>query len=215
MTWLPMILLALAAFAVMVFGLRLPRSHWALAGAALVAGLAGYALQGRPGLAGSPRAPQQSVEASAAALVAERQQMAGDTAGQPASLLVTADALARHGQFANAAGLLLGVVEKDPANAEAWLAMANSLIGHADGFLTPAALHAYERAQAASPGHPGPPFFLGAALIRSGRAEQGRAMWAELLARTPPEAPWHDDLEARLAQLDAMLAEARAAPAPR
>lgn len=211
MTWLPMFLLALAAFAVLVFALRLPRSHWALAGAALVAGLAGYALHGSPGKPGAPKAPQQTLEASAAALVAERQRMAGDTAGQPASMLITADALARHGQFANAAGLLLGMVEKDPANAEAWLAMANALVGHADGFLTPAALHAYERAQAASPGHPGPPFFLGAALIQSGKVEQGRAMWAQLLAQTPPDAPWRKDLEARLAQLDAMIAEAQAA----
>ena len=208
MIWLPMILLALAAFAVMVFLLRLPRSHWSLAGAALVAGLAGYALQGSPGMAGAAKAPQQTHAASAAALVAERQRMSD----QPPSAMITADAFARHGQFANAAGLLLGIVEKDPKNAEAWLAMANALVGHADGFLTPAALHAYEKAQAASPGHPGPPFFLGAALIQSGKVEQGRAMWAELLAQTPPDAPWRKDLEARLAQLDAMLAQAQATP---
>ena len=56
MSWLPILLLALLTFIGTVFLLKLPRSVWALFGAALLFGLAGYAIQGSPGQAGAPRA---------------------------------------------------------------------------------------------------------------------------------------------------------------
>jgi cytochrome c-type biogenesis protein CcmH len=44
------------------------------------------------------------------------------------------------------------------------------------------------------------------ALIQSGRLGEGRAIWADLLARSPKDAPWRGDLEKRLAELDAFVA---------
>lgn len=211
MIWIFVALLAAASFAAMVRVLKLPRRMWELVGAALLVGVAGYALQGSPGQAGSPKAPLQTHEASAAALVAERQKLGSSaSAGQPNQWQIISDALARHGQFAEAAAVLQGATAQNPRNADAWLAMGNALVGHAEGFLSPAALHAYRKAGEADPGHPGPPFFLGAALIQSGRIAEGRALWAELLARSPAEAPWRADLAARLTQLDAMLAQQQA-----
>src|SRR5690606_13296073 len=55
MSWVLAIGLAAAAFAAMAFALRLPRAAWTSALAALALGLAGYALQGEPELAGAPR----------------------------------------------------------------------------------------------------------------------------------------------------------------
>jgi len=40
-------------------------------------------------------------------------------------------------------------------------------------------------------------------------------MWADLLARTPKDAPWHDDLVAKLAELDAFMARQQQAGPPR
>ncbi|MGB3377535.1 MAG: hypothetical protein WBA55_02065, partial [Allopontixanthobacter sediminis] len=57
MIWIPLIALAVLAFVLAAFVVKLPRSGWALFGAALLFGLAGYALQGSPGLAGSPTTP--------------------------------------------------------------------------------------------------------------------------------------------------------------
>lgn len=210
MSWLVVIGLALAVFAVLAFALRTPRGAWEAIGAALLLGVAGYAWQGSPGLRGAPKAPAEKIAGKDAETVAERQALAkGDpTAGDPMAdqHVVIADALARHGQFADAAEVLRGAVERNPDNAEAWLAMANSLVGHAEGNLSPAALYAYGQAARAAPGSPGPPFFMGMALLRAGRLAEGRAVWAELLARTPPDAPWRADLTARLAELDAFLA---------
>ncbi len=207
MSWALVILTALAAFALAVL-LRAPRKGWEAIGAALLVGIAGYAFQASPGQPGAPKQAAQEASKSGAALVEARQQLAqAQASGQGLNRwLVIGDALARNGQFGDAAGVILGAVKQDPKNADAWLAMANALTGHADGNLTPAALYAYGRAAQADPAHPGPPFFLGLALAQSGRLAEARGLWVELLARSPKEAPWRADLAERLKRLDAFIA---------
>ncbi|MBC2664856.1 tetratricopeptide repeat protein [Novosphingobium flavum] len=205
MTWVAVIALALVIFAVIAFVFRVPRVTWEVVGAALLLGLAGYALQGSPGARSAPKAPAEQVSGGSAEDIAARQKLA-DGAGMGDKNLIIADALARHGQFADAAAVLRIATDKDPKNGEAWLTMANALVGHAEGTISPAAIYAYGRASEASPDSAGPPFFLGLALIRSGRFDEGRKLWADLLARSPKEAPWRGDLEKRLGELDAFLA---------
>lgn len=210
MTWIVAALLAVVSLGlVLLFGPA--RKAWAAVAAALAAGLAGYALQASPGLPGAPKAGMETLADNPQALVAARRELE-DKPGLPGDKwLVIGDALARNGQFADAAAVMMGAVERDPKNGEAWLAIANSLVAHADGMLTPAAMLAYQRAADANPAHPGPPFFLGLALAQSGRFADARAIWADLLSRTPAEAPWHADLKERLARLDAMMAQQEAA----
>jgi cytochrome c-type biogenesis protein CcmH len=210
MSWAPVALLALAVFGMLAFLLKAPRKGWEAIGAALLLGIAGYALQGRPGLPGAPKTPAERVAGGGDALIKARQELAGKP-GPVNDWLVIADALARHGQFADAAEVLRGAVDQEPGNAEAWLALGNALVGHSQGLLTPAALFAYRRAAAADPDHPGPPFFLGLALAQSGRFAEARALWAGLLALSPKDAPWRADLADRLARLDAFIAARNAA----
>ncbi len=209
MTWVFVVLLGLAAFGLAVFVLKAPRRTWELTGSALMLGLAGYALQGSAGLPGAPKVARERASGDPAALVAARRQLSGGTPVAGDQWTIIADALARNGQYADAAGVLLGATEHDPNNAEAWLALGNALVAHAEGALTPPALYAYNRAAAAAPDSPGPPFFLGLALAQSGKLDEGRALWAQLLAGAPKDAPWRADLEARLARLDAFIAGQR------
>lgn len=213
MTWLVVIGLALVVFGAMAFILRVPRSGWEVIGAAVLLGIAGYAFQGRPAQPGSPRAPAEKAAAGSAGAIAERQKLAQ---GDPTASkhLVIADALARHGQYGDAAEVLRGAVEQDPANAEGWLAMGNALVAHAEGTISPAAIYAYGRAARAAPDSAGPSFFLGMALIQSGRLGEGRAQWADLLARSPAQAPWRGDLEKRLSELDSFMARQGPPAAP-
>ena len=209
MSWILVIGLALIAFLVAAFLLKAPRGGREAIASALVLGIAGYALQAHPDLAGAPKAPAQDPANEAAAMVEVRQKL-GDKQGLPDdSWLVIGDALARHGQFADAAKVYLGAVEKDPKSVEGWLALANALVAHADNSLTPASVLAYRRAQEAEPAHPGPPFFFGLALVQSGRFDEARTTWATLLNDTPPDAPWRPDLEQRLAALDAFIRDRR------
>ena len=204
--WTIAIGLALASFLCMAFVLRIPRKGWEATGAALILGLAGYGLQGSPAEPVAPHSPaEQNRDPDAEDAVDARRKL-GDGAMPSDKLLFTADAFARHGQFADASETLRLALRKDPNNGDAWLAMANAPVQHAEGNLSPAAIYAFGRANQAAPDHPGPAFFLGLALAQSGRLNEGRTMWAELLARTPQEAPWHDDLVARLAELDAFIA---------
>lgn len=213
MGWLAAVLLAVAGFAALVLLFKAPRRGWEAIGAALLLGIAGFAWQARPAQPGAPKEAAQAQRKDAAALVAARQELAKESGQTPNSWTVIADAFARNGQFGDAAGVVLGAVEKNPNDADAWLALANNLVGHAEGALTPAARYAYQRAAQADPQHPGPEFFLGLALAGSGKLDEGRAMWADLLARAPKDAPWRADLEARLARLDAFIA-AQSAPSP-
>lgn len=212
MGWVLAIGLAASALLALAVLFKAPRGSWEAIAAALVFGLAGFALWGRPDLPGAPKDSEQKVQQSGKALVEARQQLSQGGAISSDRLMVTADALTRNGSFGDAAALAVAAAEKNPGNADAWLAAANNLVSHAEGNLTPAARYAYGQASKASPDHPGPPFFLGLALAQNGEFEEGRKMWADLLARSPADAPWTEDLKVRLAALDAFIAS-RAKPA--
>jgi len=212
MIWLLIVGLAAIVLAALTLGFRTPRGGWEAIASALVLGLAGYALQGHPGLAGQPHSVVGKPNIYATTLVDERQKVVGATV-QASNWEITADALMRHGNYGDAAELLRSSVEQDPKNSAAWLAMASALVGHAEGSLSPASLYAFRRAAQADPQAPGPPMFLGLALAGSGQFDDARAIWAGLLARAPADAPWRKDLALRLARLDQIIAMTRAAQA--
>ena len=211
--WAVAVILTLAALAALIVVAKAPRKSWEAIAAALVFGLAGFAYQARPDMHGAPKQPEAAQGKVGFGLVTVRQQLSGEGAIANNRWTVTADALTRQGDFSNAAGFLLGAIEENPRDSGAWLALANNLVGHADGALTPAALYAFRKASAADPQSAGPPFFLGLALIQNGRPQEGRTLWAQLLARAPADAPWRAGLAERLALLDQLMAQGSQAPA--
>ena len=212
MTWLVVLAVAAAIFAVLVLVFKLPRDGWEWVGAALLLGLAGYALQGSPSQRGAPKPPVETAETAGEALIAQRQVM-GSAFGSGQSWLIVADGLSRRGQYGAAAQVLRSAVRANPRDADLWLALGNALVGHGNGLISPAAEFAFQRAATISPQHPGPPFFMGLALAQSGRLAEARAIWAELLARAPAEASYRADLEARLARIDSMIGAPPGGPA--
>lgn len=211
MTWLLVILAAAAVFGAMVLVFQLPRTGWEWVAAALLVGIAGYALQGHPGMAGAPKPAIENLAAADEELLKQRQNM-GEAFGRGQSWLIIADGMSRRGQYASAAEVLRKGIQESPRDADLWVALGNALVAHSDGFISPAAQFAFQRAATLSPEHPGPPFFMGLALAQSGRLAEARTIWAQLLARAPEGAPWKSDLEARLARLDAMIGQG--APTP-
>ncbi|WP_298190760.1 tetratricopeptide repeat protein [Novosphingobium sp.] len=206
MTWVFILLIAVVVWGVMAFLLKLPRTGWEITAAALLFGISGYALQGHPGQAGAPQAPVENAKLADQTLIKERQQM-GAAFGQGQSWLILADALTRQGQYGAASDVLRKAIAKSPQDADLWVALGNALVGHTDGVITPAAQFAFQKAANIAPDHPGPPFFMGLALAQSGRLAEARTLWAELLVRSPADAPYRPDLEARLARLDSIIAE--------
>jgi cytochrome c-type biogenesis protein CcmH len=205
--WLAVGALALAAFALAVLLLKLPREGMTLFGAALVFGLAGYAWQGSPGQASAPKGHADAASGQGEAMVEGRAALFSRTLPPP-DYLVTSDAFARRGQFADAATLLQRGLAENPRDVESWLALGLALVGHADGFVTPAAVQAFGRAKAIDPGHPGAEYFLGFAYLQSGEIVAARNVWQGLLENSPPDAPWREGLEAEVARLNDMIARA-------
>ena len=207
MTWVMILLVAATVFGALAFVLKLPRAGWELTGAALLVGIAGYALQGHPSMAGAPKAPVENKRAADEALIKQRQEM-GSAFAKGQSWLILSDGLARQGQFGAAAEILRKGAQQFPDDADIWVSMGNALVGHSDGLITPSAQYAFQKAATIAPDHPGPPFFMGLALAQSGRLADARSIWAELLARSPDDAPWRADLADRVARIDSMLAMA-------
>lgn len=205
--WLGIGALALSAFAAAVLWLRLPREGFAVFGAALVFGLAGYAWQGSPGQPASPRTERIDAESQGEAMVEGRAALF-DRTQPPSDYLLTSDAFARRGRFDDAAGLLRRGLEDNPDDLEGWLALGLALVGHADGFVTPAAVQAFSRAKTIAPEHPGAEYFLGFAYLQSGEVRAARNVWAGLVERSPADAPWREGLEAEIVRLDDMIARA-------
>ena len=200
MGWLIIALLALAtAFALWKWG-GLPRAAWEPVGAALCIGLAGYALMGSPGLPGSPTRAAADLPEIDEEAIRQRNAM-GQRFGDAAAWLMAADGAMRAGLKQSAVTFIKSGLREHPNDPDLWVGLGNALVVHGDGLVSPAAQFAFQRAAQLSPEHPGPPFFMGLALAQSGQVDRARAIWQELLARTPPDAPWRADLEARLAQL--------------
>lgn len=208
MTWIVLIALVIVTMAALMFLMRGKREGWEAVAAALMVGLAGYALQGQPGMPSAMKAPGNPAASNGKALVEERQKLSGEDPTKN-RWIVPGDALAMHGQYAEAATVLRGAVEADPKNGDAWLAIANALVSHAEGNISPAALYAFRMAQNADPKSPGPSFFLGLAMARAGRFDETRALWADLVAKAPADAPWRDDIAMRLKRLDELMAMLR------
>ncbi len=189
-----LLVLSLAAF--WLLGLSGPMLK--LAAAALLVGGSGYALQGRPGLGGSPRAATATSEVIP--LTAARHAFFGDFTGSEHWMLMS-ESMARRGNTANAAGVLRSAVREHPGDPQLWIGLGNALVDHA-GMLTPAAQFAYQRAAKLTPGHPAAPFFLGLALARSGDRAGAVKLWQQLLSEAPANASWRPLVEDAVAALE-------------
>jgi cytochrome c-type biogenesis protein CcmH len=122
--------------------LRIRGSLLTLAAAAVVFGCAGYALQGRPDLPGTPRI---AGERNAPMPLAEARHALTGQFDYADAWLNMADALASRGRTEDAAKLLQTQVARHPGDYKLWIGLGNALSDHAR-MLSPGARMAYDRA---------------------------------------------------------------------
>ncbi len=198
---LVLLVLALAAFVLIWrFGGLDRAGAQFLASALLLAG-AGYAWQGSPGLAGSPKKPPETQDLPESAFSQMRQNMLGrfDTADR---WLTIAEGFQRRGDTRGGAGVIRSALRAHPDNAILWVGYGNALVVHSGGLITPAAQLAFERAATLAPDHPAPRFFFGLALAQSGRLDEADRIWRDLVATAPADAPWRAQVEQQLQMLE-------------
>ena len=196
MGWL-IILMLIAGAAGALWLLRVRGGLLTASAAALLLGASGYALQGRPELASSPAPGSETREILP--LTDARHAFFGDFAPSEPWLRIS-EALGRHGNSADAVGILENAVHRYPGDAQLWIGLGNALVEHAHG-LTPPAELAYQRAAEAAPGHPAARFFYGLAQARSGDRVSALAQWRSILAEAPPNASWRPMVEHGVAAL--------------
>jgi cytochrome c-type biogenesis protein CcmH len=195
-------------------GLRLiglPRAYAWLAGAALLLGGGGYAVQQHAGRPGSPVSAQARAIDVDPGLVAFRAMiMPGTVASR--SVLATADRQLQRGDTTAAVETLVRAVRAAPNDATLWTGLGGALAAHDGGQMSPAARFAFRRAWQLAPAAPGPPFFLGMALLQAGDLPAAKTAWLRALALAPPEAPYRVDIAERLVMIDQFQAMLAAQP---
>ena len=208
MGWAIMALLALAVLGGLWRWLRADRALLQLVLAALLVGLAGYAIKGRPELQGRPRQAPDREPVAESQFAASREAMLGrfDRAWY---WLNMSDGLARRGNTQAAAQVLSSGLRESPRDPDLWVGLGNALVVHGDGIMSPAAQLAFDRAAALAPEHPAPRFFYGLALAQGGNFDEAERIWRQLVAEAPADAEYRRTIEERLE----MLRQARAAGA--
>ena len=201
MGWIIIFVLVLICAAALIWLGKLGRATYEITAAALLLGVAGYAWQGNPGMAGVSVEPKEAPNSFDDTTIDARNEL-GERFGTAQEWLVFSDSLNRSGKHGAAANYLRNGVKEHPEDPDLWVGLGNALVVHANGVITPAAQFAFQKAADLSPEHPGPPFFLGLAYAQSGKIDQARAIWTELLARSSEDAPWREDLESRLATME-------------
>jgi tetratricopeptide (TPR) repeat protein len=198
------VILIFAAFVMLGlwrFG-KMRRAALELLGAALLLGIAGYAWQGSPTLAGSPKPPPAD-EGASMGQIENLPEFRTASVGGVADILSAADGLIERGMVNYAVAIIRAGLSRNPQSADLWVGLGNALVVHGGGMMSPAAQLAFERAAKIAPDHPGPPFFMGLAYAQAGQVDRAEQIWRDLLARAPAGAPWRADLEQRLAEIAA------------
>ena len=195
--WIALLLLIAASAGLLwLVGVRGPMLQ--LAGAALLFGAAGYAVDGHPGQSSAPRSAEQ--RAAPIPLTNLRHAFFGRF-GPTEHWLVISESYARRGHTQEAAGVLESAVREHPGDPILWIGLGNALADHS-GTLTAASELAFRRANELAPDHPAPKFFYGLALARSGDSKDALAIWHELLAKAPADASWRPVVEDAAAALE-------------
>jgi len=196
MGWIALaILFVLAVAALWLMRVRGPLLQ--LCVAFLLFGCAGYAVQGSPGLPGSPRAAAPA--GTILPMGPLRHAFFGQFNGEE-PWMVMADSFASQGDTEGEAGVMSQAVKVHPDDYILWVGLGNALVDHA-GVLTPAAEYAYKHAAELAPGYPAPLYFFGLALARSGDRDGAIAAWKQVLANAPADAAWRPVVEDSIATL--------------
>ncbi|TGX52209.1 cytochrome c biogenesis factor-like protein [Sphingomonas gei] len=210
--WLILALIALGV-ALLLWLTGFPRKLWTVAATALMLGAAGYAWQGRPGLAGQPVSAVAKKGELDSEVLELRDAMYGRFNFTWGSF-VRADAMTRAGAPDTAVRAMILTTRQAQLDAGAWMWLGIKLAENDGDQVSPASKFAFDRAMALAPQHPGPPFFYGLALIREGKFAEARPFWAKAVEVAPAKAGYRGQLVVRLFLLDRFL-EAQATQAKR
>lgn len=213
--WIAMSLIAVISLAALVLLGRLQKGYWQLAAAAILLGMTGYALQGRPSVQSSPAKSLAAKEDAAVQLVEMRADM-DQSFGGAKRWLVTADAFAKQGDYKLSASYIQAGLKQNPNDPDLWSALGLQLMLASNGEMSLPAQLAFDKARAIRPNYPAPYYFAGLSRLFAGNIDSAILFWEKALSLATPNAKWKPRLESQLAGAKALQAQVKAnAPAPK
>jgi cytochrome c-type biogenesis protein CcmH len=163
-----------------------------------------YALLGQPRMLDEPLASRQvgphsaaDIEAAVAAVEARLIAKPDDGKGW-AVIAPVYMRLERYADAAHAYAEALRLLGEDPLRRAAY---GEALVATAGGVVTEEARQAFDRALAEQPGQPQARFYLALGAEQDGKKAEAIRAYDQLLADSPPDAPWRGVVNARLAAL--------------
>ena len=205
--WLALGLLSLLSLSVLVYYVRSSKGLWQVAAAAVLLGMAGYALQGRPSLPPAPAQPREASAAGATQLVDIRADM-DESFGSAKRWLVTADSFAKQGDYPLSASYIQSGLRTEPQNADLWSALGLQLMLASEGQMSPPGVLAFDKARAIQPKHPAPYYFAGLARLFAGDLDGAILHWEKTVSVATPKAKWKTRIESQLQAAKALQAQA-------
>ena len=164
-----------------------------------------YLVLGSPQLPGQPQAArrdgpveERSVETLIARVEAHLETSPDDGRGWE----VVSPVYMRLGRFDDAVKARRNVLRLLGANASREADLGEALAGAANGVVTADAKAAFQRALQFDPTDFRARYFIGLAAEQDGRRKEAAAIWSELLAEAPADAPWIDLVRDSLARVD-------------
>ena len=179
-----------------------------------------YLFVGSPQLPGAPLAERLRTaqeNAPIANLVAQAEKHLERNPNDPRGYEVLAPVYLRLGRFADAVAARQKVIALSGETAERQSDLGEAITAQANGIVTADARRAFERAVALNADEFKARFFLGVAAEQDGKKDAAAAIWRDLLAKAPADAPWIQTVRQALAGVGAEMPQppaAAAAPAP-
>ncbi len=195
--WFALGLLSVLSLSVLVFFVRSSKGLWQVAAAAVLLGMTGYALQGRPSLPATLAKPLEASAVGATQLVEIRADM-DQSFGSAKRWLVTADSFAKQGDYSLSASYIQSGLRADPQNADLWSALGLQLMLASEGQMSPAAQLAFDKARAIRPKYPAPYYFAGLARLFAGDLDGAILLWEKTVSLATPNAKWKTRIESQL-----------------
>jgi cytochrome c-type biogenesis protein CcmH len=205
--WLALGLLSILSLSILVYCVRSSKGLWQVAGAAVLLGMTGYALQGRPSLPTAPAKPLESSATGATQLVEIRADM-DESFGSAKRWLVTADSFAKQGDYSLSASYIQSGLRTEPENADLWSALGLQLMLASEGQMSPPAQLAFDKASAIRPKYPAPYYFTGLARLFAGDIDGAIVLWEKTVSLATPNAKWKTRIESQLQVAKALQAQA-------
>ncbi|WP_448659910.1 hypothetical protein ACPVPU_05205 [Sphingomonas sp. CJ99] len=173
--------------------------------AALMLGAAGYALQGRPSLGGSPTDTRRTIRPMDPDLLALRRSLFGQFVFSD-GYFIASDAMLRAGKTEAGVKVMLGALQQAPTDPALWTGLALALQEHDSNALSPPVRRALAQAARLGPDRAGVWFYIGLAHVRAGDFVTARRYWARAARLARPGSSASQAIMTRLVLLDQVLA---------